>query len=245
MAIDLAGHGLSQHRTGIQDYPIWSEIASVYAIADEMGWSEFSLIGHSRGAMMSLLTAGVYPQRVKQLIMIDALLPPLIPEEEAQARIVNSVDELQRRLKRVSLYDSYDDAIFARANSRFANIQTATAERLAVRGLHKVGQQYQWHADGKLWALSNIGLSLPMVQSFVNKITAPSQLLLGKQGLMNTDNKDRSKYIVAFEQVTKTLNTDIREFDDGHFLHMEQSARQVADTIGEFLLNRPSSTQLP
>jgi len=240
LAIDLAGHGLSQHRSGISDYPIWSEIASIYAIADEMGWSEFSLMGHSRGAMISLLMAGTYPQRITQLIMIDALLPPIVPAEDAQARMVNSLNELHRRLKRVSLYDTYDDAIFARANSRFGNIQTSTAERLAARGLHKVGQQYQWHADGKLWALSNIGLSLAMVQSFVDKITAPSHLLLGRQGLMQ-GNSEQSKYLVAFEQVVSALSINIHEFDDGHFLHMEKSAHRVAETINSFLLDRITS----
>jgi len=236
LALDLSGHGFSDHKNGLADYPLWSEIMAVYAIADQMGWSRFALMGHSRGAMMSLLTSGVYPERVSHLICIDALLPPVVDAECAPERMIASFSELQRRIDRkMSLYASYDDALQARCQSRFAPIGSRAASILASRGLREVEGRFHWHADNKLWAPSNVALSASMVRAFIDKISAPSLLLLGEQGLIKKIEPSSDSYREN-QKVVKQLAMQVHIFDDGHFLHMETSVNSVADTINAFLL---------
>jgi len=236
LAVDLAGHGLSDHRVGLNDYSIWSEIASIYAIADQMGWQEFALLGHSRGAMMALLTAGVYPNRISHLIMIDALLPQMLTADQSVQRLQESIEELGRRAQRkMSLYASYDHAITARCRSPFSQILRPTAELLARRGLREVDGQYHWHADGKLWASSNIALSEAVVDTFLDKITAKSLLLLASNGVMNHIRQCPDK-LTAYERAVDKLSITIEHFEDGHFLHMEAASSLVAQSIRHFLM---------
>jgi pimeloyl-ACP methyl ester carboxylesterase len=242
LAIDLAGHGWSEHKAGLADYPLWSDISAVYAIADQMGWQRFALIGHSRGAMMSLLAAGVFPERISHLIMIDSMMPPVVASHQAVERFSNSIKEIQRRVKRpLSLYSSYDDAIKARCNSRYAPVTSATAVRLADRGLGEVDGQFHWHADGKLWAPSNVALSYDMVMAFAQKIaqsSLASLLLLGDHGLVKMAESNEAVNEVMrsqCEQLIELLSTEVHSFDDGHFLHMEKAASEVANTINTFL----------
>lgn len=237
LAPDMAGHGLSDHRTGLSDYPIWSETAEMFAMADAMGWQQFALMGHSRGAMMSLLAAAAFPERVTHLILIDALGPPPVAPATAQQRMVNSLGELQRRLQRpTSCYPTYDDAINARCQSRFSPVTRASAELLAERGLTELEAGFNWHADGKLWAPSNVALSAEQIEAFVAKISAKVLVLLGEQG-MKTNVIAGSPFERAMSMMVEELNTNVQEFDDGHFLHMERAAVDVANAIQTFFDN--------
>src|SRR5690606_39616279 len=55
IALDMAGHGQSAHRPGTSPYNIWDDVAEIFAIADQLGWSRFGLLGHSRGAIIAML----------------------------------------------------------------------------------------------------------------------------------------------------------------------------------------------
>lgn len=236
LAVDLAGHGLSDHRVGLVDYPIWSEIAAIYAIADQMGWSRFALLGHSRGAMMSFLAAGIYPERITSLILIDSIVPTVITSEQVTERVVKSIEEIQRRVHRpLSLYSTYDDALKARCLSRFAPVGRQTAQLLASRGLREVEGQYHWHADGKIWAASNIALTHEMVLAFAQKIAdqrIPTSLILADQGLIEMTGA-APEFVRGCRQVSQKIEAQEVVVSGGHFLHMEQGQEEVVAHINE------------
>lgn len=235
LALDLAGQGFSDHQPGWNDYPVWSEVAAIYEIADQMGWQQFGLIGHSRGAMMSLLIAGVYPERVSHLIMIDSLLPPLVEPGLAAERMVDSLKETRFRVSRpLSLYPSYEEAIRARCLSRFAGIGKEAAMLLAKRGLREVDGQFHWHADGKLWAPSRVAMSSDMFDCFLRKVTAKALLLVGEDGLSKKLAADPNA-LADHQQAIEVLLPQVYEFAGGHFLHMEEPASQVASAIAQFV----------
>lgn len=236
VALDLAGHGYSDHRIGLSDYPIWSEIAEIYAVADAMGWDQFAFIGHSRGAMMSILAAAVFPERISHLILLDALTPPAVSANEAPVRMVKSIHELHRRLKRQrSCYPTYDAAIKARCQSEFGKVSEASAQLLASRGLTQLPEGYNWHADGKLWAPSNLALTAEQIESFIANVKAKTLVLLGKHGLQARRIVGVSFETLLHKTVT-ALSAEVQEFDDGHYLHMEAAAVSVAAAIQAFLL---------
>lgn len=239
LAIDLAGHGLSDHRLGLADYPLWSEVSAIYDIADQMGWSEFALMGHSRGAMMSLITAGVFPERITQLILLDSIIPPVVPSDQVAKRLSDSIGEIRRRIQRpLSLYSSYDEAISARSHSRYAPVSTATAEILASRGLREIDGKFHWHADGKIWAPSNVALSYDMVEVLaqnIARLSVPTLLLLGEQGLIKMA-ADNALFIEQYQHISQLLSAQEVVLDDGHFLHMETAALSVANQVNDFFL---------
>lgn len=237
LAMDLAGHGFSDHHSGFTDYPVWSEITAIFAIADLMGWQQFSLVGHSRGAMMAFLTAAVFPERISKLVLIDAIAPPYVLDKTAPKRVASSLQEIQSRLAReTSLYPSYQKAINARCQSRTAPVLEPTAELLATRGLQKIQGQYHWHADGKLWAPSYIGLSEQMIAAFAHKLTDMDTLvILGEKGMIKAIPKDSDSFAHQ-QRIIEMMSAKVVYFDDGHFLHMEKSSEEVAGVISQFLL---------
>jgi pimeloyl-ACP methyl ester carboxylesterase len=63
VALDMAGHGQSEHRPGQMAYTPWDDINDILAVADHFGWERFVLLGHSRGAIIGTLAAGTFPER--------------------------------------------------------------------------------------------------------------------------------------------------------------------------------------
>ena len=97
LALDLAGHGHSDHRTGSSRYNIWQDIPDVFAIADAMGWQQFALLGHSRGAMISLLAAGTFPKRISRLGLVEGLWPEPVNISDTPKQLAKSIRQYQRR----------------------------------------------------------------------------------------------------------------------------------------------------
>ena len=75
VALDFAGHGHSAHRAEGASYLLWDYALDVLMVAEQLGWERFSLLGHSMGAIVSVLLAGALPERIERLALIDGLIP--------------------------------------------------------------------------------------------------------------------------------------------------------------------------
>jgi pimeloyl-ACP methyl ester carboxylesterase len=73
VAIDMPGHGLSDHRSTDSGYQIWDDLPQLAGLLDQFGWERCVLLGHSRGAMISTLLAAAFPERVDALITLDGM----------------------------------------------------------------------------------------------------------------------------------------------------------------------------
>ena len=58
VALDLPGHGHSDHRPLGAAYNIWDYAHDVLQTAEQFGWRRFSLLGHSMGAIVCVLKTG-------------------------------------------------------------------------------------------------------------------------------------------------------------------------------------------
>ncbi|KAI9354606.1 hypothetical protein DFJ73DRAFT_306664, partial [Zopfochytrium polystomum] len=73
VCIDLAGHGLSDHRHPHGGYYLWDLIDDILGVVDLLGWPSFNIIGHSTGGHISAAFAGCYPSRVRAVCMVDSI----------------------------------------------------------------------------------------------------------------------------------------------------------------------------
>ncbi|XP_075741546.1 serine hydrolase-like protein [Rhipicephalus microplus] len=92
VAPDLTGHGLSSHLPNGIPYTslqFWFDIA--YTI-DHLGWNQCSIIGHSIGGQAGLHYSNLFPERVQNLVMIDALAP-MFDQPSKLSRSVREVVE--------------------------------------------------------------------------------------------------------------------------------------------------------
>ncbi|GLS25936.1 alpha/beta fold hydrolase [Marinibactrum halimedae] len=228
IAIDLAGHGQSDHRHSLRPYHLWDDVADVFSIADQLGWNSFGLLGHSRGAMISTLSAGTFPERIEHLWLIDAIWPEHKNPSEAPdflATAIRSLRNIEHRSP--SLFPTREQAITARAQASFP-ISKSAAEHLAERGLKVSPKGAYWCADQKLQLPSAIKLSRDHIHAFVKAVTAPITLILAEGGLMDLYPKTKEELAYYPEIHLKTMQ-------GGHHLHMEDASKAIAELINSNL----------
>lgn len=233
VAIDCAGHGKSSHRGLDVAYHIWQDVADVFAIADQLGWREFALMGHSRGGIISTLAAGTFPQRITHLALIDGFLPGITEAEEAPKQLAKSIIETQRNKSRgFALYPDKATAITVRQRSEMPVSESAAAA-LVERGLCEVesenGRGWTWSNDPQLKSASGMRLTSEHAQAFVDQILAPIHLVVAENGLPRI-REGHQKALAKYPQVQST------SLPGTHHLHMENEAEQVAEIFNQFLV---------
>ena len=75
VAPDLAGNGHSDSRAAHASYNIWDDLLDIHCLSSALGWENFDLIGHSRGAIVSFLFTCAMPEKVNKMVALDGLLP--------------------------------------------------------------------------------------------------------------------------------------------------------------------------
>ncbi|MBB5209829.1 alpha/beta fold hydrolase [Microbulbifer hydrolyticus] len=231
VAVDLAGHGQSYHRHRDANYTIWTEIEDVLGIADALGWEAFSILAHSRGAVIATITAATFPERVQRLALIDGLVPPPATDAEAPDTLRRGIEQRARyRARESKVFSSLDVATTARKNGLF-KLSDDAARRLVMRGVRRCEGGYTWSNDPQLLASSLAKLNEAQVEAFLGRVTMPIRLALGKDGIQGMIERIRP---VAEQHP----NIQLREFAGGHHLHMEDAAEAIACWFLPFLEDR-------
>lgn len=227
VALDLPGHGHSDHRPAGATYNIWDYAHDVLQTAEQLGWQRFALLGHSMGAIVSVLLAGAMPARVTRLALIDGVIPYTGEAESAPRKLGESLQALLKvNDKRKPVYTSFEQAVAARMKGVGA-VSHEAAELLALRGLMPVPGGYTWRTDARLMLPSPLRLSRAHAQAFINQVTCPASLVLANQGLM-TDP--------SMQALIETLPFDVHRLDGGHHLHLDDAsgAQAVAAIFSPF-----------
>ena len=81
VALDLAGHGRSDHRAPGSGYPYVDYLDEIAAVIDWMGGVAVDLLGHSLGATLASVFAALSPGKVRRLLLIEGLGPLTLPAE--------------------------------------------------------------------------------------------------------------------------------------------------------------------
>ncbi|KAF5289548.1 hypothetical protein FQR65_LT20801 [Abscondita terminalis] len=75
VALDMAGHGHSEHRPVGSGYALWDYMYDVLQVAELLGWQRFALLGHSLGAIGFPDAGRALPERVSHWHLIDGVIP--------------------------------------------------------------------------------------------------------------------------------------------------------------------------
>jgi pimeloyl-ACP methyl ester carboxylesterase len=224
IAMDLAGHGRSDFRSQDSGYDIWHDISDVMAVADQMGWDTFGLIGHSRGAIISGLVAGTFPERVTQVAMIDGYLP--LPEDahNTAKHIARAIHENKRfGAASPTGFADYERAVQARVKG-FVPLEHDAASILAERGVTEADGLFYWRNDQRLKAASMIKFSKEHLQSFLTAIRGRVTLVQAENSAFTPSPEQTA----AFEWIP---HMEIVRIPGSHHLHLEGQAEQVATSI--------------
>ncbi|MBS7660711.1 alpha/beta fold hydrolase [Pseudomonas lalucatii] len=229
VALDFAGHGHSDHRPAGAGYAIWDYVQDVLLVAEQFGWQRFSLLGHSMGAIVSVLLAGALPERVARLALIDGLIPYTGEAADAPQRLGEAL-KAQMALggKRKPVYGEFSRAVEARMRGVGA-VSREAAELLAQRGLMPVPGGYTWRTDSRLTLPSPMRLTRAHAMAFVQRLQCPVKLVLAEQGMLAAQPH--------FAELLEDRPIVLSRLPGGHHLHLddEEGAGLVADCFKAFL----------
>lgn len=231
VALDMPGHGHSDHKSRQATYNIWDDLRDILAVADTLGWQQFHLLGHSRGAIMSMLLATAIPQRILSLLMLDGLVPVPTPIAETASQLGQFLKDYSgSRQKSHPGFSAIDDAVNVRR--RAVKMSEESARPIVERGLIESEGRYYWRSDPRLLYASAFKLSHEHNQALLNALLAPEPavphlLLLSSEGILGSD---------YFQQLL-TANPALRcdAIAGSHHFHMEHSAAEIARCIHVFL----------
>ncbi|MFK8329919.1 alpha/beta hydrolase [Pseudomonas sp. BJa5] len=225
LALDLAGHGHSEHRPPGAGYALWDYAHDVLRVAEQMGWARFALLGHSLGAIISVVLAGALPERVTHLALIDGVIPPTSGPQDAAERMGMALQaQLNLDSKRKAVHPTQERAVEARMKGLVA-VSREAAELLGQRGLMPVPGGYTWRSDSRLTLPSPTRLSEAQALSFVKRIACPAHLIVAADGML-------ARHGALLEQLPFVHE----QLPGGHHLHLndESGATLVADCFNRF-----------
>ncbi|WP_156317067.1 alpha/beta hydrolase [Marinagarivorans algicola] len=226
VCVDLAGHGRSSPRNHLGAYNIWLDVPELLEIADQLGWGEFSILGHSRGAAVGFILAGTVPQRVQQIVCLDGIFPLINTGQSAPEQLLSSINAVKKQRARApSIYAHFEQAVKARQQSAFP-VTYEAAVAFAQWGVEPNEGGFSWRYDPKLHAPSELKLTRGQVEAFASNITAPMHVLLANDGLI-TAHEESMALLSQFNTWT------VKYFAGGHHFHMAQASESIVNYINE------------
>ncbi|MDZ4726364.1 MAG: alpha/beta hydrolase [Leptospira sp.] len=213
IAIDFPGHGKSSHKPEGTIYHFVEYAVEIIAIAEALNLKNFILMGHSMGAAISTLVAGLGLLEIDKLVLIEALGPISSEAHNAPDIMRDSIKQiLHPRGKKETFFPNWESAIAIRM--RAGDMKVESVEKLMERGLEKGPKGLKPRRDLRLHYNSLYRLTESNVMAFCERISCPTLLILG----------DNSMYPISqiFEGRKKAVK-NLKEviLPGGHHLHLD------------------------
>ena len=226
VAVDLTGHGQSARRSDDASYQIWDDLPEILGVLDALGWDTFDLIGHSRGAVISTLLASAFPERVCRLVLLDAVVPAAVPEQDFPVQMRKALQDKARLLNRSSrIFPSVDDAVMTRTER---GLPSDAAITLVERNLRECPGGLTWTTDPRLRGASAVKLSEGHIRAVLSALEMPTLLLMAQA------TEGRAREMLEYVQL-HISHLALDTFEGGHHFHMEANVGKVAQRVQQFL----------
>jgi pimeloyl-ACP methyl ester carboxylesterase len=223
IALDLMGHGMTDHRPASMPYYIWDNVSDLLLVLDQLGLDKVTLLGHSMGASIATLFAGAYPDRVERLYLIEGLAPLVYDASELPALMGDAILKRRRmKAKQLRPYPDKETAINVRMQGRWP-VNRQAAQWLIERGLKQVDQGFIWRSDPGLMLPSLLRMSEDQVTAFLQAVIAPVRIYLGDTGIHD------DSWVPRIAQIQSASVIDLK---GNHHLHLEPiAAKLIAEDI--------------
>lgn len=226
LALDMPGHGHSDHRGNRQPYNIWEDVGDVFRVADELGWQNFCLLGHSRGAIVSFLCAGTFPERISHLALIDGLCPPSALACDTPATLAQSIIDCGRLAQTSTRYRADIAEFIAVFQQARPGIGLASATTMALRNLQQSADGWSWRTDPYLKTGSAMRLGREQIEAFAGRIKAPLLLFIA--------GKNTQSLAYYRDILTYVPNHRVENVPGNHHLHVDEAPLTLATACAKW-----------
>jgi pimeloyl-ACP methyl ester carboxylesterase len=224
VALDLRGHGRSSHLPQGEWYHYVDRFDELRGVFDHFGWARAGLLGHSLGGTLASLFAALYPERVEELLLVEALGPLTNAAEDALAQLRRALDQRAAYATRrpLRIFPDLQAAVAARVAAN--GLSDAAARAIVERGVIPVDGGWVWSSDPRLTLASPVRFTEAQVLSMLSGIRARTLLVLAEP--------ETSYLPGAMMDARAAQVADVRvvRLPGGHHLHLED-ADAVASAI--------------
>lgn len=227
VALDLTGHGYSDHRPPGNHYHFIDFIPDVAAAADALGWPRFALLGHSLGGGIASFIAATLPERVTRLAAIEGFGPPTSNPDDSPTNLRKALAQMHTLPgKRLPVYPSLEAAIQTRCEA--SGLSWRAASILVERGVKPVGDGFGWRTDPRLRFVSPLYLAEPQILAYMARIQAQALLLCGEAGYLVRRAYMQNRY-------ARVAHLTVKIIPGGHHPHLEDP-ENCARWLEQFLM---------
>jgi pimeloyl-ACP methyl ester carboxylesterase len=220
IALELPGHGHSDHLAAGVSYRYLDYVQAVLAAVDAMPLGRYSLLGHSLGAGIAALVAAATPERIEKLLLIEGLGPLGDDGSHTLQRFRDAFAPRGDNSKPLRVFRSIEQA--ASARSMVSGLPAELARPIVERGLIETDGGWRWRSDSRLTRPSPVRLADAQIHALLRGIDAPTALLLAQPATSYLPSAPMQARAECVAHLTVT------HLDGGHHLHLEHPAAVAA-----------------
>lgn len=228
VALDLPGHGHSEHRHPTTRYHFIDYLFNIDAALDALEWPDCHLLGHSLGAAVSAVYAAGAPERVRSIVMLDTMGPLSVTAEGTASRLRRSLVKNRRDSSRVRRFDSIDEMV--RARRGVSDLSETAARLICERAAAQSGAQFEWRSDPALNWVSSLVMTDEQAMDLVSHIEAPTLTFTTTE---DSPWSSRAKLEARRQAFTHAKHVRL---EGHHHFHMDAPGK-IAETIQDFVID--------
>jgi pimeloyl-ACP methyl ester carboxylesterase len=236
VAIDLPGHGFSEHRHASTRYHFTDYLYNVDAALDSLGWADCHILGHSMGGAIAAVYGAGCPERVRSLVLLDSIGPISAPPDTTTDRLRRSLIKHRKGAGEPRRFDSIDEMVQARRN--VSDISEQAARLICYRAARQAGRQFMWRSDPALNWISSLVMTDEQALDLLKHIEAPTLTLsvMQESPWFSRENIESRKRAVSHGRH--------ENLEGNHHFHMDEP-ETLANTVQPFILDndRPPNEQ--
>lgn len=229
LALDLPGHGLSDHKPAGEIYHMLDNLLWIDQVLDVLAEDYPILMGHSLGGVLSLLYASAASERLRHLVILDALGPFTSKDADMSAVLTKGLHKARQQSAPKRLYASLDEAAEDRTKG-FGGLSRESALHLVARNMEPHEGGWRWRSDARLRWPSLSRMNEAQVEACLRAVNIPSLLVFGDQGFF-PDEASRAGRMVHLSQATQAT------VPGPHHLHMDGDLPALTQVITHYLKN--------
>jgi pimeloyl-ACP methyl ester carboxylesterase len=227
IAIDLPGHGFSEHRHSSTRYHFIDYLFNIDATLDALGWRDCHLLGHSMGAAIAAVYGAGAPERVRSLTLLDSMGPISVSAEGTAKRLQRSLIKNRRGAGKPRKFNSIEDMV--RARHQVSDLSGSAARLICYRAARQAGKHFVWRSDPALNWISSLIMSDEQALDLLRHIVAPTQTFTAT---FESPWSSRAKLEIRKEAIAHARHHTLTGH---HHFHMDEPEK-IAETLQEFIL---------
>lgn len=214
IALDFPGHGLSSHLPQGCYYHFMDGIFTFINIINALQLDKVHLLGHSMGACLASLIAGVIPEKILSLLLIEAIGPFSSPAQTCRKQLAYFASH--DLIKNHSIVKSYPSLeLAAQARAKTGHLSLEHAQILCERGVEEQEGQFFWRHDRRLLTATPLQMTEEQILSCLEAIQTKTCLIRATNGFLFDEN-------IVQKRINAVKQLIVYSLDGGHHVHMEK-----------------------